>query len=151
MITDKEFQLFEKIGLSLKLSPNGMYANVFRKDKFLGSIYNTKNTIYFCGKEYFETTGRDIIEYLNKNTSVLPEDVPLTNDEIFNIWKRCITEDRHAGSFDKEFGKKENYIYCAFRRLKLPKTIRERMLLDKSLLENLMAQKCYEDAKKFLD
>ena len=150
MITDKEFQLFEKMGITFKLSPNGKYANISKKGKFVGNVYNTKNMIYFCGKEFIETTGREIIEFLNKNNPISSEEVSLTNDEIFDIWKRCITEDRHAGSFDKEFGKKENYIYNAFRRLKLPKTIMERKQLDESILKNLMAQKCYADAKQFL-
>ena len=41
MLTDKQFQDIKKNG--------------------------TKNTVYFCGKEFVETTTKEIIEFLNDN------------------------------------------------------------------------------------
>lgn len=65
MLTDKQFQDIAKNGITFELSKNGKYANVYRKGKFISSIFGTKNTVYFCGKEFVETTTREIIEFLN--------------------------------------------------------------------------------------
>ena len=64
MLTLKQYQDIAKNGITFKLSKNQTYANVYKKDKFVGSIYNTKNTVFFCGKEFVETTSKDIIEFL---------------------------------------------------------------------------------------
>lgn len=150
MICSTDISNLEKMGITFKLSANGKYANVYKKDKFVGSVYNTKNTIYFCGKTFLETNGIELIDFLNKNTSDVTSDIPLTNDEIFCIWKRCILENRLAHSFDSEFGKNKGYIYNCFKRLKLAKSYKERFLMDKESLDNIMKQKYYDDAKKIL-
>jgi len=64
MFTIKQYQDIRKNGITFKLSKNKSYANVYRKEKFVGTLYNTKNTIYFCGKEFIETTSKEIIEFL---------------------------------------------------------------------------------------
>lgn len=150
MITEKDFLFFEKVGISFKLDPSSKYANVYKKNKFVGSIYNTNNTIYFCGKDFLETTGKELIEYLNKSKPVLATEVQLSNDEIFRIWKKCVLEDRPANYYDNEFGKGHNYMLNAFKRLKLPATCQDRMLLNKSILSSLLKQQYYIDAKNIL-
>ncbi len=67
MLTEKQFKNLSKNGITFELSKNGKYANVYQKGKFKGSIFGTKNTVYFCGKEYVETTTKEIIEFLNNN------------------------------------------------------------------------------------
>ena len=67
MLTDKQFQDIKKNGITLELSKNGKYANIYKKGKFVSSIFGTKNTVYFCGKEFVETTTKEIIEFLNDN------------------------------------------------------------------------------------
>lgn len=151
MITEKQFALFESMNITFKLSPGGKYANVYKKDKFVGSIYNTKNVIYFFGKEFFETTGKELIEFLNKDNPNLLADEKLTNDEIFRIWKRCVIENKCANDFDKEFGKGKNYMLNAFKRLHLPATYKDRMLFNKNILSSLLKQNYYIDAKTILE
>lgn len=67
MLTDKQFQDINKNGITFELSKNGKYANIYKKGKFISSIFGTKNTVYFCGKEFVETTTKEIIEFLNDN------------------------------------------------------------------------------------
>ena len=67
MLTDKQFQDIGKNGITFELSKNGKYANIYKKGKFVSSIFGTKNTVYFCGKEFVETTTKEIIEFLNNN------------------------------------------------------------------------------------
>ncbi len=67
MLTDKQFQDIGKNGITFELSKNGKYANIYKKGKFVSSIFGTKNTVYFCGKEFVETTTKEIIEFLNDN------------------------------------------------------------------------------------
>lgn len=67
MLTDKQFQDIGKNGITFELSKNGKYANIYKKGKFISSIFGTKNTVYFCGKEFVETTTKEIIEFLNNN------------------------------------------------------------------------------------
>ena len=67
MLTDKQFQYIKKNGITFELSKNGKYANIYKKGKFVSSIFGTKNTVYFCGKEFVETTTKEIIEFLNDN------------------------------------------------------------------------------------
>lgn len=67
MLTDKQFQDIGKNGITFELSKNGKYANIYKKGKFISSIFGTKNTVYFCGKEFVETTAKEIIEFLNNN------------------------------------------------------------------------------------
>ncbi len=67
MLTDKQFQDIKKNGIAFELSKNGKYANIYKKGKFVSSIFGTKNTVYFCGKEFVETTTKEIIEFLNDN------------------------------------------------------------------------------------
>lgn len=67
MLTNTQFKYLEKNGITFVLSKNGKYANIYHKGKFKQSIFSTNNTIFFCGKEYVETTSRDIIEFLNAN------------------------------------------------------------------------------------
>ena len=67
MLTDKQFQDIKKNGITFDLSKNGKYANIYKKGKFVSSIFGTKNTVYFCGKEFVETTTKEIIEFLNDN------------------------------------------------------------------------------------
>ena len=64
MLTLKQYQAIAKNGITFKLSKNGSYANVYKKDKFVSTLYNTKNTIFFCGKDFIETTSREVIEFL---------------------------------------------------------------------------------------
>lgn len=150
MVTIKDIQNLEKMGITFKLSPDNKYANVYKKNKFVGSIYNTKTTIYFCGKEFLETNGKEIIEFLITNTSNTLEIQQLSNDEIFNIWKKCVLENKCAHNFDKQFGKEKGYIYNAFRRLGLPKSLEDRLSFDKNILSSLLKQTCYADAKIIL-
>lgn len=70
MLTLKQYQDITKNGITFELSKDGRYANVYRKGKFVSSMFSTKNTVFFCGKEFVETTSRDIIEFL-KNVSLL--------------------------------------------------------------------------------
>lgn len=65
MLTDKQFQDIGKNGITFELSKNGKYANIYKKGKFVSSIFGTKNTVYFCGKEFVETTTKEIIKFLN--------------------------------------------------------------------------------------
>jgi hypothetical protein len=67
MLTDKQFQDIGKNGITFELSKNGKYANIYKKGKFVSSIFGTKNTVYFCGKEFVETTTKEIIKFLNDN------------------------------------------------------------------------------------
>ena len=67
MLTDKQFQDIGKNGITFELSKNGKYANIYKKGKFISSIFGTKNTVYFCGKEFVETTTKEIIKFLNDN------------------------------------------------------------------------------------
>ena len=67
MLTDKQFQDIGKKGITFELSKNGKYANIYKKGKFVSSIFGTKNTVYFCGKEFVETTTKEIIKFLNDN------------------------------------------------------------------------------------
>ena len=67
MLTDKQFQDIGKNGITLELTKNGKYANIYKKGKFVSSIFGTKNTVYFCGKEFVETTTKEIIKFLNDN------------------------------------------------------------------------------------
>lgn len=52
MLTDKQFQDIGKNGITFELSKNGKYANIYKKGKFVSSIFGTKNTVYFCGDYY---------------------------------------------------------------------------------------------------
>ena len=63
MLTDKQFQDIGKNGITFELSKNGKYANIYKKGKFVSSIFGTKNTVYFCGKEFVETTTKEIIKF----------------------------------------------------------------------------------------
>ena len=92
MLSVKDFQNLEKMGIVFKLSADGKYANVYKKTKFAGTIYNTKNTVFFCGKEFVETSGKDIIEYLNTISAGLIDSREFSYDEVFEIWKRCVLE-----------------------------------------------------------
>lgn len=65
MLTEKQFNDIAKNGISFELSKNGKYANVLKKGKFISSIHNTNNTVFFCGKDFVETTTKEIIEFLN--------------------------------------------------------------------------------------
>ena len=67
MLTDKQFQDIGKNVITFELSKNGKYANIYKKGKFVSSIFGTKNTVYFCGKEFVETTTKEIIKFLNDN------------------------------------------------------------------------------------
>ena len=68
MLTDKQFQDIGKNGITFELSKNGKYANIYKKGKFVSSIFGTKNTVYFCGNEFVETTtNKEIIKFLNDN------------------------------------------------------------------------------------
>lgn len=67
MLTEKQFNDIAKNGITFELSKNGKYANIYRKGKFVSSIFGTKNTVFFCGKEFVETNTKDIIEFLNNN------------------------------------------------------------------------------------
>ena len=67
MLTDKQFQDIGKNGITFELSKNGKYANIYKKGKFVSSIFGTKNTVYFCGKEFVETTTKEIIKFLKDN------------------------------------------------------------------------------------
>jgi hypothetical protein len=67
MLTEKQFSDIAKNGITFELSRNGKYANIYRKGKFVSSIFGTKNTVFFCGKEFVETNTKDIIEFLNNN------------------------------------------------------------------------------------
>lgn len=67
MLTDKQFQDIGKNGITFELSKNGKYANIYKKGKFVSSIFGTKNTVYFCGKEFVETTTKEIIKFFNDN------------------------------------------------------------------------------------
>ena len=67
MLTDKQFKKKKKNGITFELSKNGKYANIYKKGKFVSSIFGTKNTVYFCGKEFVETTTKEIIKFLNDN------------------------------------------------------------------------------------
>lgn len=69
MLTDKQFSDIAKNGITFELSKNGKYANIYKRNKFVGSIFGTKNTVYFCGKEFVETTTKEIIEFLNSQKS----------------------------------------------------------------------------------
>lgn len=64
MLTLKQYQDIQKNGITFELSKNGKYANVYKKGKFVSSMFATKNTVFFCGKEFIETTSKDIIEFL---------------------------------------------------------------------------------------
>lgn len=150
MLTEKEFKSIEKNGITFKLSHDGKYANVYKKGVFKSSIFSTNNTVFFCGKEFVETTTKDILEYLKKNTIVSNKANHLSRDEIFMIWKRCMLENRPVKSFEIELQTNDGYLYCAFRSLKLPRTIMERKMFDQELLKKVMAQTCYADAKVFL-
>lgn len=66
MLTDKQFADIAKNGITFELSKNGKYATIYKKGKFVSSIFATKNTVYFCGKEFVETTTKEIIEFLNE-------------------------------------------------------------------------------------
>ena len=50
MLTDKQFQDIKKNGITFELSKNGKYANIYKKGKFVSSIFGTKNTVYFCDR-----------------------------------------------------------------------------------------------------
>jgi len=150
MVAIKDIQNLEKMGITFKLNSDNKYANIYKKDKFVGSIYNTKNTIYFCGKEFVETTGKEIIEFLINNSKETLENKQLTNDEIFCIWKQCVLQNKCGHNFDKQFGKEKGYIYNAFRRLGLPKSLEDRLSFDKNILSSLLKQTCYADAKTIL-
>ena len=65
MVLEKALENIRKNGIDLILSDNKNYVKVFKKGNLIGSIYNTKNQVYFCGKEYGEISGRDLIEYFN--------------------------------------------------------------------------------------
>lgn len=67
MLSEKQFNNIAKNGITFELSKNGKYATVYKKGKYVCSIFGTKNTVYFCGKEFVETTTKEIIEFLNKN------------------------------------------------------------------------------------
>ena len=150
MLSIKDFQNLEKMGIVFKLSADGKYANVYKKTKFAGTIYNTKNTVFFCGKEFVETSGKDIIEYLNTISASLIDSREFSYYEVFEIWKRCVLEKKCGDSFDKEFGKEKGYFYGYFRKLKLPKSFDDRDSLDSNTLEKIMAQKCYNDVIQYL-
>lgn len=66
MLTEKQFNDIAKNGITFELSKNGKYATIYKKGKYVSSIFGTKNTVYFCGKEFVETTTKDIIEFLNE-------------------------------------------------------------------------------------
>lgn len=66
MLSEKQFNDIAKNGITFELSKNGKYATVYKKGKYVCSIFGTKNTVYFCGKEFVETTTKEIIEFLNK-------------------------------------------------------------------------------------
>lgn len=150
MLTEKEVKALEKNGITFELSQNGKYANVYSKGKFKSSIFSTNNTVFFCGKVFVETTTKDIIEYLNKNRPVSVDASHFNNEELFEIWKRCIIEDRPVKSLEIELKTKEDYLFRNFRRLKLPRTHMERKMFDQQLLKKVMKQNSYEDAKPFL-
>ena len=151
MLTHKQYQDIQKNGITFKPSKDGKYANVYKKDKYVGSIYNTKNTIYFCGKEFVEATGKEIIEFLINNSNETLETKQLTNDEIFCIWKQCVLQNKCANNFDKQFGKEKGYIYHSFKRLGLPKSLDDRISFNESILSSLLKQHCYADAKTILE
>lgn len=69
MLTNKQFSDIEKNCIHFKLSKNGKYATVYKRNKFVSTIYDTKNTVYFCGKEFVETTSKEIIEFLRNQDS----------------------------------------------------------------------------------
>lgn len=69
MLTNKQFSDIEKNGIRFELSKNGKYATVYKRNKFVSTIYDTKNTVYFCGREFVETTTKEIIEYLRNLTN----------------------------------------------------------------------------------
>ena len=46
MLSVKDFQNLEKMGIVFKLSADGKYANVYKKTKFAGTIYNTKTQFF---------------------------------------------------------------------------------------------------------
>lgn len=64
MLTLKQYQSIAKNGITFKLSADGKYANVYKNEKFVSSIFDTKNTIFFCGKDFLETTSKDVIDFL---------------------------------------------------------------------------------------
>lgn len=151
MFTEKEFALLTKMNFSFKLSPTGRYANIYKKDKFLGSIYDTKNSIYFMGKDYFETSGKELIEYLANASSELLVEPQLSNDEVFRIWKRSVLEKKPANYYDQEFGKGRSYMFHAFGRLGLPASTQEIANFNKNILSSLLKQNYYIDAKTILN
>lgn len=151
MLTTKQFDDLAKNGITFELSANGKFANIYNKGKFVSSIFAKKNAVFFCGKKFVETTTKDIIDFLCQTRTEPPSKKTFTNDEIFAIWKRCITENRTSKSFEIELSTNEYYLYNYFKKLHLPDSFRQRNLLDKELLKNLLAQNYYENAKKFLE
>ena len=67
MISNKTLEDIRKNGIDLVLSSTKNYVNVYKKNKLVGSIFDTKNAVYFCGKEFVEVSGRELIKYLNSN------------------------------------------------------------------------------------
>ena len=150
MLTEKEIKALAKNGITFELSQNGKYANVYSKGKYKSSIFSTNNTVFFCGKAFVETTTKDIIEYLNSNTTLSTNAAHFTTEELFTIWKKCIIEDRPVKSLEIELKTKEDYLFRGFRRLKLPRTHMERKMFDQQILKKVLKQDSYENAKKYL-
>lgn len=151
MLTDEQFSNFEKNEISFKLSSNGKFANIYSKNKFAGFIFSTNTTVYFCGQKFISTTGKEIIDFLKTQYSDMTETVIFSNDEAFEIWKKCVSEKIPVSQIEIAVGVKTNYLYNLFKRLKLPRTFKEWQLMDESLLSNILAQNCYNSAKIFLE
>ena len=149
MLTD--FSNLEKNGISFKLSSNGKFANVYSKNKFAGFIFSTNTTVYFCGQKFISTTGKEIIDFLKAQYSEMTENIVFSNDEAFEIWKKCVSEKIPVSQIEIAVGVKTNYLYNLFKRLKLPRTFKEWQSMDKCLLSNLLEQNCYDSAKPFLE
>ena len=67
MLTEKQFSDIAKNGITFELAKNCKYETIYKKGKYVSNIFGTKNTVFFCGKEFVETTTKDIIEFLNAN------------------------------------------------------------------------------------
>lgn len=150
MITQKEIINLAKNGITFRLSNDGRFANMYYKDKFVDVLHNSNNKFYICGRTMVEVTCRELLNFLCTHNCEIEARKDLVDEEIFEIWKKSISEGRSASTFDSEYNRTKGYTYYHFKKLHLPKCQEEILALDPSILNELLQKESYAEAKEIL-